>query len=72
MASLKSNNFVKYFSVFVEEGASESEWEWGRASMKDDEGQRLRTLDDDLQSAEQVALIELNHLFEEDTEKKRR
>ena len=64
--------FVKYFSRFVEEGALGPEWEWGGTWMKDDEGQRIRTLADDLSSAEQIALIELNHLYEEDAEKKRR
>jgi len=47
-------------------------FEWGRTYERDEEGQQLRTLADDLASAEEIAVIELNRLVAQDPEIKRR
>ncbi len=46
--------------------------EWGVAYATDEAGQRLRTLADDLTSAEEIAVIELNRLVAQDPEIKHR
>ena len=47
-------------------------WEWGVMYVQDEEGQCLRTLADDLASAQEIATIELHQLVAQDSEIKRR
>ena len=52
----------------VTPSVGELEWEWGVTYPQDAEGRALRTLADDLESAESVAIEELNMLVDRDSE----
>ena len=62
----------RYLPASTPSISSDLEYEWGVTYATDEEGQRLSTLADDLASAEEIAISELNRLVAQDAEIKRR
>ena len=58
----------RYFPASTPSISTELEWEWGVTQVSDEEGRPLRTLADDLESAEKTAVEELDNLVARDPE----
>ncbi len=62
----------RYFPAATPGISAELNFDWGKTYATDDAGQQLRTLADDLESAQEIALIELDRFVEQDPEIKLR
>ena len=62
----------RYMPASTPSIGAELEWEWGVTRVQNDQGEELRTLADCLESAEEIAAIELEQLVAQDPEIKRR
>lgn len=62
----------RYMPASTPSISAELEWEWGVTRVQNDQGEELRTLADCLESAEEIAAIELEQLVAQDPEIKRR
>jgi hypothetical protein len=62
----------RYMPASTPSISAELEWEWGVTRVQTEEGEELRTLADCLESAEDIAAIELEQLVAQDPEIKRR
>ena len=62
----------RYMPASTPSISAELEWEWGVTRMQDEHGHELRTLADNLESAEQIAAEELDIIVSKDPEIKPR